>query len=331
MKSEGARQEMRPKLPLRWPGQNPTITLTESRVPWRPAEADDPVPVAPSFPEAIEAQVKHAMRAYSNAASKQSLSKPHAALTKVLADEGRRKRRRAKDLKAEAPHFSAPGLQRQLRLFSALAHGLATVGARCEVHEHSRDMSCEQRLHMSALVGSVTLLFQFEAVEESGTCTLLLKVRAGSTTVATWECGHRLLARQLKGIVELTLTKAEERLRNWAFELHVHAVKEIEDARRKVHAAGIEKQRQQAERSAAPERARQDALKAEASRWHQAEQLRAYVAAVAERRPESVEWQAWALSVADGMDPLNADGSTFQRFHEHESRQAADSVQTGAP
>lgn len=59
--------------------------------------------------------------------------------------------------------------------------------------------------------------------------------------------------------------------------------------------------------------ARQVELLKEAGRWHQAEQLRAYVAAVAATRPESAEWQAWALSVANALDPLNAGASTFQQ------------------
>lgn len=46
-----------------------------------------------------------------------------------------------------------------------------------------------------------------------------------------------------------------------------------------------------------------DDLTVEAARWRQATQIRAYIAHLDANGPTDAEWRAWALRVADEMDP----------------------------
>lgn len=86
------------------------------------------------------------------------------------------------------------------------------------------------------------------------------------------------------------------------------------EARRRVYE---EERRVLAQKRAVEEAIRKSAaerearLLAEASQWNQAQQLRAYVAATSEAQPSTSEWQAWALAVADKIDPLQAMNTTF--------------------
>ena len=65
--------------------------------------------------------------------------------------------------------------------------------------------------------------------------------------------------------------------------------------------------REEAQEQARREKEEIDALVRESERWEQAQRIRSYVAAVAKAAPEGheniVEWQNWALIVADRIDP----------------------------
>jgi hypothetical protein len=65
----------------------------------------------------------------------------------------------------------------------------------------------------------------------------------------------------------------------------------------------ITRQRAEEKQAAVVEHGRREDLVAEAARWHQATQIRAYVAHLDARGTPDSEWRSWALRVADEMDP----------------------------
>lgn len=100
--------------------------------------------------------------------------------------------------------------------------------------------------------------------------------------------------------VFLRLYRSAVTAREWKRRWNVEAEEKARlEARQAAAAAALAEQ----ERIAAEEAGRKEELLAEAARWHQAEQIRAYVAHLnASGTPDS-EWRAWALRVADEMDP----------------------------
>ncbi|RYF61683.1 MAG: hypothetical protein EOO27_00990 [Comamonadaceae bacterium] len=266
------------------------------------------------------------MKAYSPEAEKRRLSSPHAALRQVLASEERRRSR--PDVYGYAfdqPKFDEPFFQTQLKTFNALAFALASVRAKCEVRTHrswTEGIGERYTLSLSALIGDSRLTFVFEAEPRSRVKppardapyqpALILEASRVGEEPDRWQARPELpLEKQLRQITAVALTKAEQRLRAAEVHKHAHMIGRIEEEKQRAEASRLEDIRLASERAAAESKAREEALKAEANRWHQAEQLRSYMAAVAAKHPESTAWQVWALSVADGMDPLNAETSTF--------------------
>lgn len=171
------------------------------------------------------------------------------------------------------------------------------------------------------MIGDPRLTFVFEAEPRSRVKppvrdasyqpALILEASRVGEEPDRWQSRPELpLEKQLRQITAVALTRAEQRLRVAEVHKHAHVIGRIEEEKQRVEAARLEEIKLENDRAAAESRTREEALKAEANRWHQAEQLRAYVAAVAAKRPDSVAWQAWALSVADGMDPLMSPDST---------------------
>lgn len=93
-----------------------------------------------------------------------------------------------------------------------------------------------------------------------------------------------------------TVVKTREWKRHWNAEAEEKA---RADAQKAAAAAALAEQ----QRIAAEAVARKAELLAEAARWHQAAQIRAYVAHLDACGATDAEWRAWALRAADEMDP----------------------------
>lgn len=120
--------------------------------------------------------------------------------------------------------------------------------------------------------------------------------------------GARRLEDQLQGLFP-RLYRAVARARRHEREMKELAIRQqrYEEERRML---AERRAHEEAARKAAAEREAQ--LLGEASRWHQAKHLRAYVAAASKEHPDTTEWQVWALTVANKLDPMNDSGSTFR-------------------
>jgi hypothetical protein len=78
---------------------------------------------------------------------------------------------------------------------------------------------------------------------------------------------------------------------------------------RQARAEALASEREIEAAAEAAEAARRDELIGEAARWHQAQQIRAYVEAAAPLDANvsaAFAWRAWALNVADDVCPLPA-------------------------
>jgi hypothetical protein len=220
-------------------------------------------------------------------------------------------------LPEDLPLFDAKHFQRQLGIFNCLAHGLDLVHARCEVSGGSKEIRARQThnyLQLTVDIGKVRLIFQFDGAEHvalgSGQPPQvgdLVLVSGHINDGVRWtEDGATSLEQQLPAVVQTTLRRTEERHRRWARRYRETLVEQIEAARKKDEAAATAGERAAAEKAAAAEQARRDDLAAEAARWHQATQIRAYIAHLDASGPADADWRAWALRVADEMDPTVA-------------------------
>lgn len=305
-----------PALPIRLPGQEPDVVVTPDRTSWRPARADDPLPPEPFFPERVEDQVAYAMKLVDPNFWRQPLSNPHAALRKLLDKERRRRARYlAHGYSWEQPLFDAKHFQRQLKIFNCFAHGLSSVHASCEVSGESKEVRARETrnyLKLTVDLNKVRLIFQFDSAEQSNFGSDEERPRVGDLVLvsgqindgARWtEEGSTPIEQQLLAVIQTTLTRAEERLRRWARRHRETLAEQIEAARKKDEAAALERERVAAEKASAAEQARREGLAAEAARWHQAAQIRAYIAHLDASGTPNAEWRAWALRAADEMDP----------------------------
>ncbi|WP_326538483.1 hypothetical protein [Pseudorhodoferax sp.] len=324
-KLEAGKGVARPTLPIRLPGQEPDVVVTPDATSWRPVRAGDPLPPEPFFPERVEDQIAYAMKQVDPKFWRQPLSNPHAALRKVLDGERRRRARHlAHGYSWERPLFDAKHFQRQLRIFNCLAHGLSVMHARCEVRGESKEVRARETHHYLTLtvdLHKVRMIFQFDGAERLGVGAdeharvgdLVLVSGHVNDGVRWIEDGSTALEQQLLDVMQTTLTRAEERLRRWARRYRETLAELIEAARKKDEAAAVERQRIAAEKDAVAEQARRDDLTAEAARWHQAAQIRAYIAHLDAAGATDAEWRAWALQVADEMDPTEGRMTTFRK------------------
>nr|WP_145546396.1 hypothetical protein [Variovorax boronicumulans] len=305
----------RPALSIRLPGQESDVVVTPERTSWRPARAGDPLPPEPHFPERVEDQVAYAMALVDPKFWRWPLSDTHAALRNLLDGERRRRARHRKNgLPEDLPLFDANHFQRQLKIFNCLAHGLDVVHARCKVSGESKEIRATQThyyLRLTVDIGKVRLIFQFDGAELVGLGSgepprvgdLVLVSGHINDGVRWTEDGAKPLEQQLLAVIQTTLTRTEERHRRWARRYRETLAEQIEAARKKDEAAATAGERAAAEKLAAAEQARRNDLTVEAARWHEATKIRAYIAHLDAVGPADAEWRAWALKVAEEMDP----------------------------
>ena len=102
---------------------------------------------------------------------------------------------------------------------------------------------------------------------------------------------HEVFPRLYRNVITIREWK-----RRWNAEA---AAKANAEAQAAAAAAALAEQ----ERAAAEEEGRRDELSAEAGRWHQATQIRSYIDHLDASGTPNAEWRAWAMRVADEMDP----------------------------
>lgn len=303
-------------LPLRLPGQPSTIHVGTDNGASVEAAADRALG-APTFTEDVDAQVAAALARLPGGWLRFKLNNPHQALRRVLASETRRQASAGKTgWPTLGPHLSSAEHQRQLSIFNRLSHALGAVWNYLEVRideewRQGMGTTYHLRLHCGFVVHSASFAFLDPRLRQepyrkdlSGPPVLYFTADREGRYDAKWEdaAGTRLET-QLPRVVETTLRNEELALRQWQMVQYQQAVEDMAAAQRARAAAELERQRREEEKAAAAEQSRRDDLATEAARWHQAAQIRAYIAHLDAHGAPDAEWRAWALRVADETDP----------------------------
>lgn len=299
-------------LPLREPGQFPHVEVGER-------EEDGPAfySVPPSFPEDVQTLVAAALARIDPWIWRRKELEPHKALRRVQSDEARRRQQVAKTGPTfQAPRFEGADHRRQLAIFNRLAHAVdpAASMSAVEIHEdyvRGAGTTWHLRLHAG---GSVYLAFAGQALHRKASnsqhkngVTLHLEAGHDARISRQWDEGNGdRLETQLPQIAADILRHREESMRAWMLECYQHEQERIAQSKRAKEEQDAALVRQQAEKAAAAEQARRDDLTAEAARWHQATQIRTYVAHLDVSGAADAKWRAWALLVADEIDPTRS-------------------------
>jgi hypothetical protein len=138
-------------------------------------------------------------------------------------------------------------------------------------------------------------------------CLVLKDVQAANGVRASWQDEDQArLESQLTEVVVGIAVAAEHIRQQLAAQIAASERKRLEGEERR-----LERKEEDAVqgRSAPSESARIETLRVDAALWHEAERIRAYVAAVQVGRsgidPARLrEWAHWALAQADSLDPL---------------------------
>jgi len=310
-------------LPLREPGAAQSFTIGGDRYRWQPdpeKRLAEPIPVEPTFPEALEAVRARVGRRLNKVRFERDLSSPHAGLRKLLETDARRVAAVQKNAWAwDKPLFESAFERRRLRLLNSLAIGLARLGARLDVSgKTGRDVSV--------------------AVGHTAVAIALDHPKAKPNRHGEWEVRDATAAEPVQLMIAAKDGRSpypvfhddedgrlESRLTAIALEIIVAGEAEYRRRQREYHAWLLaqrreweeqaaknqaEAERQARERRLAEEKARREQLFAQAQAWRTARDIRGFVAEVlAEPKaaaPDQLRaWADWALAEADALDPVN--------------------------
>jgi hypothetical protein len=297
-----------PDLPIRTPAQSPVVFADDKE-----DGTDHAPPAAPVFVEDIDAQVVAALARISPFAWRRKLRDSHKALQRILASDIRRKLKAAETgLEFFGPRFSGAVHQRQLAVYNVICHALDGVWHHADLR--AEDQPETLRLNLGYQVADVSLSFSNSnqlgsgrRLESTGVLTLNLHAGHRGNQDCHWQDSPEgSLESRLPSIVAEILRRAEASMRAWMVRQHLHQVERISKEAQDRRDAEAQRTRLQAEQDAAAEQAGRDDLTSEAARWHQATQIRAYIAHLDTTGAADADWRAWALRVADEMDPSSS-------------------------
>ena len=291
-------------------------------------ELAQPIPDPPVFDEpleAVEARVRKAL----GRIPVRPITTPHPAIRQLLEKDDKRLAKQQQYSWADsyfAPKFVSGFERRRLRLLNSLFFGGAKIGAKGWT---SGDAACE----LGITVGAQHVRFILDhpsakknrqgewEVRAGAADTLRLQITSGSDPErqSVWiDKDDQRLEDQLTEIAVALIVAGEAAYRHEQFALVERVLerrREMEAELEELRAKRAQEARARAEREAL---ARRDALRAQASAWREAADLRAFIAAVEETRPSQVgleEWARWARAEADRLDPFTS-GSVVKLFGE---------------
>jgi hypothetical protein len=324
-KREAGKSTIQPQLPQRMLGQMAYITFGECRdwgtEAYKQRLLTEPLPPQPSFSENLDTVKQRANEIAQKIPVKKTLSNPHQAIATLLAKDNERKEKQKSSGFAfswNAPLYDSPSGRRRLSVLNSLLLALSHCGGKASA-------SRVEIKDLHVRIGDQPINFELSILETPKKKTTSppekerLKVaiswwKAPSEIRVEWMDETDLpLEDQIKDIAAGFLVAAEWMHRTnvlYRHELHVERKQDLE--------AAIQREREKAiqleqERLAKIEEEKRQQLFTDASNWHKASELRAYIkAALAQshdnlseqERLQMQEWQRWALSEADRLDPL---------------------------
>jgi hypothetical protein len=309
------------KLPPRSPGMATEVTIGAGlrSYPWPPnpeAELAAPPPTEPTFPEPIEAVAARVDQSLGKVRFVRDLGSAHS-LIRHLLDEDELRRLKPSDapyrLRYSEPFFDSPFERRRLRILSNLFLALAKAGHQPWLGEQARNVG--------VTVGSQKVSFTLDhprartqangRIQTPHEAYEILRLEISTTGDSWTDDDSGRIEDRLREIVLKLIVAGEVKYR-----ANTHAAYENACRRRAEMEHRLVEQRAEATRLA-----REKALKTEAEQRktllrmaadHRAAQdIRTFVeAAIAAFGPDkameraATDWAAWALGVADQIDPV---------------------------
>jgi predicted nucleic acid-binding protein len=305
-------------LPRRGLGQADRVTLGPDPERWshRP-DAEIVVPPEIHFDESIEVIRARATKEVGRVVVPRSFEGAARAVAGILLEDEERRRTLAEDrFSWKKPRFEVPAAIRRLKIINALTLGLARAGYSSSVNPDDLSVwvsvGCMGvSLKLSAITSrkSTNQHDPLQLVDDKSERLQLEICTGGFETAAPgpWrDTDDAKLESQLTEVAieilvcgEFRYRSETARRRSWAQD----RVREREEAAQKKR---LELEAQERARLARIEKSRLDHLLGLAKGLEQSEQIRALVAAMADRAgsdSDVANWSDWALHVADSLDP----------------------------
>ncbi|MGY2916073.1 hypothetical protein [Bradyrhizobium sp. USDA 3262] len=312
---------VRQKLPLRSPGMATDVTIgTGPRsYPWPPnpqAELAAPLPTEPTFAESIEAVAVRVDQSLGKVRFVRDLGSAHK-LIRHLLDEDALRRLKPSDaayrLRYSEPFFDSPFERRRLRILNNLFLALIKAGHQPWLGEQARNVG--------VTVGSQKISFTLDhpraRTQANGRIQapheayeiLRLEISASGDSWEDDDSGR--IEDRLREIVLKLIVAGEVQYRASAHTAYENACRRRAEMERRLAQQRAEAARLAREKAAKAEAEQRKTLLRMAADHRAAQDIRAFVkAAITAFSPEKAEeslvagWAAWALGVADQIDPV---------------------------
>lgn len=312
-------------LPARNPGQSNWVLIGENRYAWNPPTREElhgPIPERPTFSEPIDEIEAEATRRVGKVAAKRDLTAPHVAIRKLLdADEARREKTRNSSygFHWDKPKFESPFERRRLRILNSLFVALAKLDVSASISDKDgRDIyfavgDTSVRIYLD-LPKNIARDDRYDRlIEGEPTSPIKLMISAGGWKDAepiAWEDkGEDKLETKLSEVAIKIIVSGEQQLREQIDAQHEWWLERratLLECERKAKEAAEQAERERLARLA---KQRVDRLITQAEDLRRADAIRHYVSSVRGRaaddqRDHLLEWEEWALAVADTLDPI---------------------------
>jgi hypothetical protein len=322
-KAAGGRTRITP-LPIRQPGQRELVELRQLSHYERWNEAIDlEIGIAPpAYAETIEEIVEAALKLVGPYRAERDLSAPHRGLRRVLRSEfNRAEKQKERNWTFDAPRYSLPRFQRQLRIFSSVFLILDPLHADCEVREGDSWIQGHGHVHhlvASVGIGDSRLQLQFlepenpkNSKELPRAAVITLRIGAGEKCVDFADDADEKIERRLVAIIKTVLELAEKQMRSSDQSAYERKLERREQLLKEV----VERKRKEEELRLAAIQARKEAIRKEVSdaaeNLRRAMDIRQLVEHMA-NHPDCLEegkqnylaWAEVALAEADALDPM---------------------------
>jgi hypothetical protein len=296
-----------------------TIGTGPRSYPWPPnpeAELAAPPPTEPTFPESIEAVAVRVDQSLGKVRFVRDLGSTHS-LIRHLLDEDALRRLKPSDapyrLRYSEPFIDSPFERRRLRILNNLFLALTKAGHQPWLGEQARNVG--------VTVGSQRISFTLDhpraRAQANGQIQtpheayeiLLLEISATEDSWADDDSGR--IEDRLREIVLKLIVAGEVQYRASAHTAYENACRRRAEMERRLAEQCAEAARLAGEKAAKAEAERRRTLLRMAADHRAAQDIRAFVkAAITAFGPEKAEesaaagWAAWALGVADQIDPV---------------------------
>lgn len=312
-------------LPQRPPGVPNAIEIGKWRRPRTDEEIAEYDGEEPTFSEPIEALRSRVERYLKRIVVHKNLKKPHPLVARLLEEDRAREAQRRASFFAVSPIkllYDSPDQRRRLLLVSSLFATLEAVGLTPDYgYQEDRNLPLDS---FKVTVGETSSWFTVSVTgharrQSEGRGEKPLRVDARGRV---WEDADPSDGDLIRDIAVHLIVAAEEILRAYTIRSHKELLarraeildrrqRGIDEQAHREQQAALEAARIEAERLAAEEQAKRDRLFAAAEAHRVAEGVRAYVRQVQARATgedagEVEKWAAWALGVADEVDPIVA-------------------------